>query len=74
MKILKITVQDRGTFTRPNMMKPAKWVADSIVREYKTVSEIDHQFDREHIEWMIENKQLTSQLGERTYEIYEDMR
>ena len=74
MKILKIVIQDLGSFQRPNIMQPAKWVADQKIREYNTVGEIDHQFDREHVEWMIENKQQTSHLGERVYQIIEDVK
>lgn len=74
MNILKIVIQDLGSYQRPDVMQPAKWVADSKIREYDKVEDIAHQFDREHVEWMIENKQRSSHLGERVYQIIEDVK
>lgn len=74
MNILKIVIQDLGSYQRPDLMKPAKWVADSKVREYMKVDDIAHQFDREHVEWMIDNEQRSSHLGERVYQIIEDVK
>lgn len=73
MNILKIVIQDLGSYERPDVMKPAKWVPESISREYKTVGEITNAFDRDHVQWMLDNEQATSHLGERVYQIIEDV-
>lgn len=69
---MKIFIRDGGTMRHPDLMKPVKWTNDPLVREFDSVAEITNTFDREHVAWMIENDQLSSRLGERFYEIFED--
>lgn len=74
VNILKIVIQDLGTMARTDPMHPAKWTPEHKVREYRTVDEIAHQFDRDHVQWMIDNEQLVTHLGERVYQIIEDVK
>lgn len=74
MNILKIVIQDVGHYDRSGEGQPPKWVTEPKIREYTAIDKIDHQFDKEHVWWMVDNKQWTSTLGQRVYQLIEEVR